>query len=129
MKVGAGNYPTRRVAFLVPTQNLVKQQVTLFEKFLPPDIPIVGLVGGETDDRKGPLRVLLKDPAHYKIFIITAGLLKNAMKYPARSENLVSLKEFSLLIIDECHHTFGGLLSYMYFYKSRQDFGSREAQR
>lgn len=94
-----------RIVFLVPTCPLVDQQWALFNKYLPCRVvPHVGKPSGR--GRAVPLRSQLRDEP--VLFVMTPTLLENALR--PGPDAVKSISEFSLIFIDECHHTKDGLL-------------------
>lgn len=96
---------TARIAFLVPTRQLVQQQAALFKSYLTCRVvEIVGQASGEGG--AVPLRSQLStEPI---LFVMTASLLVNALR--PGPDSIKSITEFSLIFIDECHHTMDGVL-------------------
>ena len=97
----AGRVPL--IAFLVHTRQLVHQQSALFKRFLPCRVvEIVGQASGEGSAI--PLRSQLSDEP--VMFVMIASLLVNALR--PGPDAIKSICEFSLIFIDECHHTMLG---------------------
>ena len=94
-----------RIAFLVPTRQLVHQQATLFNKYVP--CRVVEVVGQASGGGGGiPLRSQLNNEP--VLLVMTAALLVNALS--PGPDCIKSITEFSLVFIDECHSTKDGLL-------------------
>ena len=100
----AGRVP--RIAFLVHTRQLVQQQSAQFKRYLACRVvEIVGQASGEGG--AVPLRSQLSDEP--VMFVMIASLLVNALQ--PGPDAVKSICEFSLIFIDECHHTKDGSLT------------------
>ncbi|XP_067656530.1 antiviral innate immune response receptor RIG-I-like [Haliotis asinina] len=86
----------RKVAFLARTVPLVTQQYKTFFQFLGDQYKILKLSG--EDDRSKLLHQLLND---FDIIVMTPMILENQLK----DAKIKSLSVFSLIVLDECHHT------------------------
>ena len=94
-----------RIAFLVLTRQLVHQQATLLNKYVP--CRVVEVVGQASGGGGGiPLRSQLNNEP--VLLVMTAALLVNALS--PGPDCIKSITEFSLVFIDECHSTKDGLL-------------------
>ncbi|XP_053406954.1 antiviral innate immune response receptor RIG-I-like isoform X2 [Mercenaria mercenaria] len=91
-----GNGP-RKVVFMARTGALIKQQSDRFKAYLPEFQ--TKLITGDDDES----RMLNMFVENYDILCFTPQILVNNLE-----DNVIkSLSEFSLLILDECHHTRG----------------------
>ncbi|KAL3863245.1 hypothetical protein ACJMK2_005010 [Sinanodonta woodiana] len=85
----------KTVAFMAKTNPLIKQQYKRCTKYLPQFK--TSLISGDTEESI-PLDAFL--PV-YDIVCFTPQILVNSLE----SKSVKSLSEFTLLIVDECHHT------------------------
>ncbi|XP_048258536.1 probable ATP-dependent RNA helicase DHX58 isoform X2 [Haliotis rufescens] len=86
----------KRVVFLARTVPLVNQQYGTFQRFFGQDYRIFKLSG--EDESSMYLHQLLD---LYDIFVMTPQILENQL----RDAKIKSLSVFSLIVLDECHHT------------------------
>ncbi|XP_071090516.1 ATP-dependent RNA helicase DHX58-like isoform X3 [Haliotis cracherodii] len=86
----------KRVVFLARTVPLVNQQYGTFQRFFGHDYRIFKLSG--EDESSMYLHQLLD---LYDIFVMTPQILENQL----RDAKIKSLSVFSLIVLDECHHT------------------------
>ena len=87
----------RHIAFLVTTNVLITQQVRNYQKYIRDNIRCVGL-SGETDEIRLSLDLIVELT---DVIVMTPQILLNAIE----KRDVESLKIFSLIIFDECHHT------------------------
>jgi len=90
--------PDSRLLILAPTKPLAAQHFSSFRKFLNVDESQFQTVTGET---KPPERVRLYETK--KILFATTQTIQNDIE-----EGRISLRDFSLLVVDEAHHSIGG---------------------
>lgn len=95
-------YPNKKILFLAPTRPLVDQHKKTFEKFLKLGLNLISITGKIRSEK----RVELYKSAD--IIFSTPQCIKNDLK-----RNLLSLKDFSFLIVDEAQHSIG---NYAYTY-------------
>jgi len=92
LKVDGGT----KVVFLVPTTELVSQQTRMYRTYLS-RFSVCGLSGEVQGNLKVPLSSLIEK---YNIIVMTPQILLNAL----RKNDIQSLKVFTLMVFDECHH-------------------------
>ncbi|KAK7100598.1 hypothetical protein V1264_023519 [Littorina saxatilis] len=91
----------RRVGFVVPKVRLARQQFERFQAYLPEFKP--HLKCGETSGTAGSRQPLSEVLHTSSVVVMTGQCLVEAVE-----SKKVSLNQFSLLVLDECHHTRGG---------------------
>lgn len=108
-------YPNKKILFVAPTRPLVEQHKKTFEKFLKLGLNLVSITGRIRSEKRAEI---------YKkadIIFSTPQCIKNDLK-----RNLLTLKDFSLLIVDEAQHSIGNY-AYTYiaseFMKQTHDLG------
>ncbi|MEM5861067.1 MAG: DEAD/DEAH box helicase [Candidatus Aenigmatarchaeota archaeon] len=95
-------HPNKKILFLAPTRPLVEQHKKTFERFLKLGLELVSITGKIRSEK----RVDFYKKAD--IIFSTPQCIKNDLKH-----GLISLKDFSLLIVDEAQHSIG---NYAYTY-------------
>ena len=91
-----------KVVFVVKTRTLADQQTQQLSEYIH-DAGVVCRTGNRGDIREHLLQLHIKDALHSSdtdVIVCTAGKLLDEIK-----KEDVSLQEFSLMIIDECHNT------------------------
>ncbi|XP_059172480.1 antiviral innate immune response receptor RIG-I-like [Physella acuta] len=91
----SGKKKKKKIAFLTRTVPLTIQQYKAIKKYLPGEYKIA-YVTGQTEDGS-QLSLLLKK---LDVVVMTPMILENSLK-----KKSVKLRDFSLLVFDECHHT------------------------
>uniref|UniRef100_A0A8C4R206 RNA helicase n=1 Tax=Eptatretus burgeri TaxID=7764 RepID=A0A8C4R206_EPTBU len=86
----------RRVAFLVRTNPMLQQQFDVFTNALKGTKYTVSKLGGNNEEGES-----FSVASSASVMVISAQILENALF----SGSLPSLSHFSLLVLDECHHT------------------------
>ncbi|KAK6185596.1 hypothetical protein SNE40_007796 [Patella caerulea] len=93
LESASGGNP-KKIVFLARTTPLVNQQAKTFQKYLECRVQHVT---GESELSRQLHNIL----EHYDILVLTPQILDNHL----RDGKIESLSQFSLLILDECHHT------------------------
>ncbi|XP_076466579.1 ATP-dependent RNA helicase DHX58-like [Babylonia areolata] len=95
------NSPDTHVAFVVPKVRLARQQFERFQAYLPEFKPHLKCseTSGTSSGRQ-PLSEVLETS---RVVVLTGQSLVEAVE-----KEKVRLEDFSLLVLDECHHTRGG---------------------
>ena len=84
----------RKVLFLVKTQLLAHQQKDQLEKYV---------IGARTDKVVGEEQMLIAPIlSSIDLIVCTAGKIRNELE-----NKTIHISQFSLLVVDECHHTVG----------------------
>ncbi|XP_064604093.1 ATP-dependent RNA helicase DHX58-like [Liolophura sinensis] len=101
----------RKVAFLVNNVGLASQQAAACKKILP-SLRTKLMCGGNEEQLSLSMLLPMVD-----VFFMTAQILLDALRN--RNQENISLSQFTLIVFDECHHTFkkhpfnGIMFSYM----------------
>lgn len=109
-------YPASKILILAPTRPLVNQHYKSFSDFLEVDADKLFVITGiiKPKDRQGVYK-------EKKIIFATPQTVENDLK-----ESRLSLRDFSLLILDEVHHAVGG---YAYPYIAKKYLEESENSR
>lgn len=102
--IGNGRGKKPKVAFLVPTTQLVDQQFDVVKAYLgqtQKDVRIKRMKGGSTSSTTEPKA---EGAALNDVIVTTPQVLLNIFK-DATTTTPISLFSFTLVVLDECHHT------------------------
>lgn len=98
-------FPDMKIMFLAPTKPLVEQHKKTFEKFLKIGLELRIATGNDKPEDRNKLY------ENGNIIFATPQTIRNDLK-----RGIITLKNFSLLIIDECHRAIG---NYAYPYVAK----------
>lgn len=101
LEAGRCSQTPRKVAFLVPTVNLVPQQTAVFKRYLRRSYKIKGLKGGQVGLKQLPKALVAR---RNDVLVMTPQILLNMMIDPSPDVEPIPLELFTLLVFDECHH-------------------------